>query len=108
MTPQEAELVCRGRVKELTEKKVLKLLPYGKYSLFLGNPDGCPSLEGSKCKIHKNPLRPATCGRFPIFIEGNKVKLSQRCLAVKQGKLYPYEAEFLKKGYKIIEMEEKK
>jgi len=108
MTPEEATLVSGGRVKELTQKKVLKLLPYGKYSLFLGNPEGCPSLDGSKCKIHKDPLRPNTCKSFPIFIEGNKVKLSQRCLAVKQEKLYPYIAEMVKAGYKIIEMEERK
>lgn len=108
MTPEEAGIVCDGRVKELTQNKVLKLLPYGKYSLFLGNPEGCPSLDGSKCRIHKNPLRPDTCRAFPIFIEGKKVKLSQRCLAVKQEKLYPYVAEFLSIGCKIIELEEKK
>jgi Fe-S-cluster containining protein len=108
ITKEEVDIMCGRRMEELTQKKSLKLLPDGKYSLFLGNPGGCPSLKDNKCMIHKNPKRPDTCKAFPIFIEGDTVNLSQRCLAVKQEKLYPYVAEMLKAGYKIVEMEEKK
>ncbi|MBU0461285.1 MAG: YkgJ family cysteine cluster protein [Nanoarchaeota archaeon] len=106
LTPSEAALVCGGKLKEFESRKIIKKLPFGQYSLFLGNPDGCPCLKENCCTIHKNPKRPDTCKTFPLFIEGNKIKLSQRCLAVKQDMMYPYIAELLKKGYKLIKINE--
>jgi len=70
----------------------------------MGNYDApCPSLKDFKCIIHKNPKRPLTCRQFPIFIDGNMIKLSPRCLAVKQGLIYPYISQLLKLGMKLSE-----
>ncbi|MFC1754317.1 YkgJ family cysteine cluster protein [Thermoproteota archaeon] len=89
LTPEEKELIA----KDLKVKKLYR----GDYSLALP----CPMLKDNKCSIHDNPKRPKTCKDFPIFITGNKVRLSPRCLAVKEGKLYPFERKFLEAGYRL-------
>ena len=80
----------------------LKRLPSGDYSVYLGE-RGCPCLNDFKCLIHKSPNRPKVCGKFPIFIEGDTVRVSGRCLAVREGLLYPYIAKLKSLGYKIYE-----
>jgi Fe-S-cluster containining protein len=82
-------------------KDVLTKIERGKYVLDLGA-KGCPSLKNYKCSIHKNPKRPKACKEFPIFIWDKKtIKVSQRCLAVKNELIYPYLAKLKLMGYKI-------
>lgn len=96
LTKKELDLVAgKKQIK-------IQLQKDNKYSLFLG--DTCPSLQGNfKCKIHRNRNRPQACKEFPIFIYEKNIILSGRCLAVKQGKFYPYIKQWLKLGYKIHE-----
>jgi len=105
LTPIEVKLVCQGKDKELIEKEVLIEMEDGNHSLHLGNKElgGCPSLIDGKCAIHKDPNRPDTCRTFPVFIEGKKIRLSNRCPAVRANKLYPYVKEFLALGFEIEE-----
>ena len=44
------------------------------------------------------------CKEFPIWIDEEKklVLVSGRCLAVKQGKLYPHISQIISKGYKLV------
>ena len=92
--------------KRITQKKVneFEVLGYlfrknGRYALNLGM--ACPSLKDNKCTIHKSRNRPKVCSDFPVFIEGNEIKLSMNCPAVANNFLYPYEKKFIKLGYKI-------
>jgi Fe-S-cluster containining protein len=102
--PESVDIICQGRKDELEEKKTLAKIKDGKYSLYLGNYDQpCPSLKDYKCMIHKNPKRPLACKQFPVFLEGRTLRLSSRCLAVKQGLLYPYIKKILSLGYTISE-----
>jgi len=106
INPEKVDKVCQKRTKELGEKNILKKLKSGDYSLDLGNTEmSCPSLdkENFKCKIHKSKKRPEACELFPIFMHGNEIKISPRCLAVKQNLFYPYIARLKKLGYKISE-----
>jgi len=95
-------LILSEEELKLFEKDNIKTIDNKKYSLFLGNPNGCPNLDGVKCKIHRDPNRPSACKEFPIFIEGNKVRISKRCFGAKEGKLYPFIREFLMAGCEII------
>ncbi len=80
---------------------MLKKIGNNKYSLYMGNSDSpCPSLKHNKCTIHNNSKRPKTCNNFPLFLQGKLIRLSPRCLAVKQGKLYPYIKQLMALGYK--------
>ncbi|MBW2972133.1 YkgJ family cysteine cluster protein [Candidatus Woesearchaeota archaeon] len=104
MTGKEADSVLQGRRTELQEKQIVTVCTSGKYSMNMGAIEtGCPSLNEYTCMIHKKKSRPDTCRQFPIFIEGNTVKLSSRCLAVKTGMLYPYVYKLRTMGYKIEE-----
>jgi Fe-S-cluster containining protein len=99
----EVDTVTQGRRQELIEKRILKKLKYD-YSLFLGDDNNaCPCLKDFKCIIHESAERPKACGDFPLFVEGNLIKLSPRCLAVKTGMLYPYIKKLLMMGYKLKE-----
>jgi len=101
LSDKEVDIVTQGRKQELIDKKILKKLKYD-YSLFLGDDNiACPCLKDFKCVIHKSTERPKACKDFPIFLEGNLIKLSQRCLAVKTGMLYPYVKQLLMMGYKL-------
>jgi len=96
------DLVTQGRKNELEAKKRLSKINENNYSLYIGDYSSpCPSLKDHKCIIHKNPMRPLACKHFPLFLEKNIIKLSSRCLAVKQGMLYPYISRLLKLGYKL-------
>ncbi|MFA6073187.1 MAG: hypothetical protein WC758_03675 [Candidatus Woesearchaeota archaeon] len=91
-------------------KKKLEMIPVHTETnndaqvLHLGSKlDGCPNLQNFKCIIHKNPDRPKTCKDFPLFILKNKtIRVTYECPAVKENKLYPYLAEFKKRGYKLV------
>lgn len=99
---EEAELyaVTRGKQKELEGNSSLKKMLNGKYSLYMDD-FSCPSLLDNKCMIHTSKNRPNTCLMFPLFIEGNNIKLSPRCPAVKIGMFYPYIARLLKMGFTL-------
>lgn len=106
LTEKEIKLVTHGRQKELEKTPILKKLDNGKYSLFLGGKDEpCPALKDFECTIHKSKLRSDTCKNFPLFVEGEYIRLSPRCLAVKQNKLYPFVRQLIKLGYKLQEAE---
>jgi Fe-S-cluster containining protein len=89
--------------REALYMEVLKPISGESYSLFLGRPDRpCPSLGTDfRCTIHKSRLRPQACRQFPLFIRGNVVLTSPRCLAVRLGMLYPYLAQLRNLGYRI-------
>ncbi len=84
------------------EEVIVKMLEDGRKSMYLGN--SCPSLgKNFKCKIHKNPFRPLACKNFPIYVQENRVMLCGRCLAVREGKLYPFIKQWLALGYKVYQ-----
>lgn len=102
----ELNLLTQDKRLDLEKNNFIKPQENNKFSLNLGNNFGsCPRLVDSKCTIHKDPNRPSTCEKFPIFLdEDNKIiRLSPRCFAVKENKLYPYVHEFLKLGFTINE-----
>ncbi len=103
MTHNEAELVTQGRLEELKQCGMITITSTGKYAMNMGVLGGCPSLVDYKCTIHKRRLRPDTCRKFPIFIEGNNIKISSRCFAAKAGLLYPFIARMKAAGYRIIQ-----
>ena len=72
-----------------------------KFSMDLSK--GCPRLKDFKCTIHNNTKRPMTCKEYPIFVIGDFVRLSSRCLAVRNNLLYPFVKEFMSAGYHVIE-----
>lgn len=102
MTQRQADLVTSGKTQEFLEKEKLKKLTNKMYSLDMekeGMP--CPALIDYKCTIHNKRNRPKACKEFPIFIEGNKIRLSARCPAVREGKLYPFVHKLVSTGYKL-------
>ena len=123
----EVDTVTQNRKDKLIKKEILKKLEPNSeevkkgysYSLFMGTPNQpCPSLDQNtfKCKIHTSTNRSNTCSAFPIFLhkeksnENNETKIlihfSRRCLAVKEGKLYPFEKVFLDAGINIVNVED--
>jgi len=103
LNSSNVDLVAGEKRRKLEEKKLLLKISDSNYSLNLGKDSNCPSLKDYKCIIHRNPKRPLACKNFPLFIEGNKIKLSPRCLAVKQGLFYPFVSKLLKLGYRLSE-----
>ncbi len=103
LSKEEMELVAQGRQKELEEKKVLRRINSKSYSLYLGDYGVlCPCIDSEyKCIIHKHPKRPMACQQFPLFIDGKNVRVSSRCLAAKEGKLYPYVSRLVRMGYRL-------
>ena len=103
LTKYEVNKVTQGRKKEFEKLDLLKKLKNGDYSLNMGtNNFPCPSLQGYKCLVHKSLKRSKTCGDFPIFITSENIKLSPRCLAVKQGLFFPYIKQWMALGFKIM------
>jgi hypothetical protein len=103
LTKYEVNKVTQNRKKELEKLDILKKLENGNYSLNMGkNEYPCPSLQGYKCLVHKSKKRSKTCGDFPIFIEEKYIKLSPRCLAVKENRLYPFISQWMQLGFKIM------
>jgi Fe-S-cluster containining protein len=108
INPKSIDTVTHNNTKELIEKGLLKKLKNGYYSLFLGNFDiPCKSLDlkDFTCNIHKNKLRPKACRDFPLIIEENTIKLSPRCPAVRENRLYPYIKLLIKKGLRYVKYE---
>jgi len=104
LTSHEVDLVIGETNVQLKEKGHLTVTRTGDYSLFLGcSENGCPSLKEYKCKIHNNSERPKTCKDYPLFIVGNKIRLSSRCLAVRMNLFYPFIKKFTQLGYQILE-----
>ncbi len=97
LTEEELKKVLQGKDYKSETKK----LKQGKYSLYIGGKDKpCPSLNREfKCECYKD--RPQGCREFPLFFKGNEIILSNRCPAVREGKLYPYLARLHALGYKI-------
>ena len=103
LTKYEVNKVTQRRTRELEKIKLLKKLENGNFSLNMGKNDfPCPSLQGYKCLVHKSLKRSKTCSDFPIFIEAEYVKLSPRCLAVKEGLFYPFVKQWMELGFKIL------
>lgn len=105
LKPDQVNIITQGRRKELEEKKILHKINENNYSLYLGNHDmSCPSLNDDfTCRIHKDKNRPLACRQFPLFLEGKTIRLSSRCPAVKEGRLYPYVYKLTARGYKEAE-----
>lgn len=100
---------CKKGVISITKKEAVFIrekLPntinlFNNQAWFFRVEGGCEFLDGPKCTIHKNPLRPSVCMEFPIFELGNKITFSKGCPAVQQEKFYPYIQILLKNGYKF-------
>jgi Fe-S-cluster containining protein len=91
--------------QEILEKEgKIKEYPFaGKIQVdFTNSLGGCPALKNNMCTIHKNPERPRVCHEFPIFILGDKIKISQKCPAHQNNKFYPFIREFKELGFEII------
>jgi Fe-S-cluster containining protein len=101
---EEANLLTDNRISEFEKVGKISKNNEDKFVLDLGKSTGsCPRLENNKCSIHKNPMRPKACKEFPVFLwENNIIKISSRCPAIKENKLYKYETIFRIKGYKIL------
>jgi len=102
LNENQVDLVMQNRKDEL--KLMLKPLQNGTFSMYMGGTiQSCPSLaEDYMCRIHLNKNRPNTCKEFPMFLSGNKIILSPRCLAVREGKFFPYIKKLQKLGYSLI------
>lgn len=100
-TKAEAQKITGERLDMFIEQERVKPMDDGNFSIDLNKT--CPSLVDGRCSIHKDPLRPRTCHKFPIFVfESSKtVQLSTRCPAVLAGKFYVFEHEAKKRGYKL-------
>jgi len=104
LTEEEAKVVTRDDIAGFLKNNRIKKIKDNKYSFYLGDYNHqCPCLKDLKCIAHKDPNRPLACRQFPVFIEGKNLRLSPRCLAVKNNLLYPYVAKLVKNGFKIIE-----
>jgi Fe-S-cluster containining protein len=101
----EVDAVTQGKREELTRLKLLEKKEDGRYFLnFEGEVDGCPSLtDDFKCSIYTDQKRPQTCRDFPIFLKGNEAVFSHRCLAMKEGKFYPYIKQLKAIGCDVVE-----
>lgn len=103
MDNSEAKTFTSDRVKEFMDTGLLKRMIDGRLSYNISADEKpCPNLNGFRCMIHSNPNRPRACRQFPVFISRNTVMLSGRCLAVKEGKFYPFIAQWMMIGCKII------
>ena len=94
-----------GSIKDEYEKAGALKKVKGHYAIYLNYRDGCPKLSKDfKCTVHNHPHRPAACRIFPIDLVDNKfIKLSSRCPAVKENLLYPYIAQLVLLGYKVVD-----
>jgi Fe-S-cluster containining protein len=101
---KETKLIMDTIVKKSKDMNCIKKINNEHYTLFLGDESKpCPGLLDFKCTIHKNKNRPLACQEYPIFIRDNKIDLSHRCLAVKQGLFYGLISQLKKLGYEVEE-----
>lgn len=102
LSDEEVDLLITKNKDELIKEESLKKQPDGKTSFNLGNSFGsCPRLVDNKCTVHKDPKRPSTCDKFPVFVREDSIRLSPRCFAVKTGMMYPFVHKFKELGFKI-------
>lgn len=103
LNQKELGLVSQCKKNELINQGRLKKTNDGRYSLFIGDSNQpCPSLSGLKCLVYGHKHRPKCCREYPLFIEGNTLRLASRCPAVSLGMLYPYAKRIQMLGYEII------
>lgn len=102
LSEKEADLVSHGTIKTLETNGQLARMANGNYSLNMSIA-GCPSFKDEICSIHKSRNRPMACKQFPLFFDGMTIMLSNRCLAVRNGMLYPYIKKLLALGYTLRE-----
>lgn len=103
LNKNELELVSQGKKNELINQGSLRKTNDGRYSLFIGDSSQpCPSLSGLKCLVHGHKHRPQCCRDYPLFIEGNTVRLASRCPAVSLSMLYPYTKRLQQLGFRIL------
>jgi len=97
------EIATKAKQEKL--KKEEKITEYSfsqKFKInFTNSLGGCPALKDNKCTIHKNPKRPKVCHEYPIFVQFKEIRISSKCPAQQQNKLYPYIQQLHKLGYKI-------
>lgn len=96
ITTEQASLITGSKFKGYQNSGNLSKTNNG-FELKLSG--GCPALSGFKCSIHKNPKRPDICRDFPVFVEEDRIVISDRCYG--KDKLYPYISMFKKYGYKV-------
>ncbi|MGM5482409.1 MAG: YkgJ family cysteine cluster protein [Nanobdellota archaeon] len=93
---QEAKLITgfsfyscifKGKMKKRGEKFVLSLQ------------GGCPALKNKMCSIHNNPDRPKMCKEFPLFLENDRILLSEKCYG--KNKFYPLWSEAKMSNVKV-------
>ncbi len=102
LTETELKATAGKRLKEMDENGGVKKLDNGRFSLYIGDSRvGCPSLKDNKCVIHTSRNRSMICRNFPITLDGKKIFLSQRCLAVRMGMLFPYIKKLTMMGYTV-------
>lgn len=97
------EIATKEIQKKLTEEKKIEKYSFSqKFKInFTNSLGGCPALKDNKCTIHKNAKRPKVCHEYPIFVQFNEIRISSKCPAQQQNKLYPYIRKLHKLGYKI-------
>ena len=98
------QMATKERQKLLEDEGKLREFSFsGKIQIdFTNSLGGCPALKDNMCSIHKNPERPKVCHEFPIFIIGDKVKISLKCPAHQQNKFYPYIKQFIDLGFDVM------
>ncbi len=97
--------IATKQKEEILEKEgKIKEFPFsGKFQIdFANSLGGCPALKDNKCTIHKNPERPRVCHEFPIFVHLDKIKISGKCPAYQNNKLYPFIKKLTELGHEII------
>jgi len=104
LNSKEVDLIIGKNKDKFLKENSLKEMLNGKYSFNFENSEGaCPQLKNFKCLIHQHEGRPQTCKDFPIFVLGDKIKVSPRCLAKKQNKFFEFEKEAERLGYEIVD-----
>jgi len=102
---QLKQIATEEKRKVLEKENKIKEFPFsGKFQIdFTNSLGGCPALKNNKCTIHKNPIRPKVCHEFPIFVFVDHIKISSKCPAHQNNKLYPFIKKLKEIGYEIRE-----
>ena len=90
LNKSQLDLVTKGNHKNIN--------PMKKDLFSLNLSSGCPSLSGTKCKIHKEDNRPQACKDFPLFEIEGQVTFSSRCPAVNTNQFYELTHELKQKN----------
>mgnify|MGYP006291316507 CR=1 FL=1 len=104
LNKKEVDTVFREAGEDAKRTFLLKQAVKDSFVLELKCDDsGCPCFMEGKCIIHKDPGRPKVCQDYPVFVVGDMIRLSSRCLAVRLNMLYPFVKEWMNAGYNITE-----